>query len=215
MLQDLAAAQVLRKLVREYLDEYGFSAMETYLVYHQWMGQFPAQREKAAALISGSTLIASLISADKIVVKTVDEALGVPTAEINAEAVDTVKYLLRTFGAAEFLTSPQVEIEASLIESEVRSIMEKVISLSGDAFWESVFRAIKLGYIDVPFVPHLDNANQLISMRDANGSIRIANPGRVPISNFDASLERKMLESNGSRFDKTYHQLLADINIMV
>ncbi len=215
MLQDLAVAQVLRKLVREYLDEYGFSSMETYLVYHQWMGQFPAQREKAAALISGSTLIACLISADKIVVKTVDEALGVPTAEINAEAVETVKYLLRTFSASGFLTSPQVACEAALIESEVRSIMATVIGLSGDAFWESVFRAIKLGYIDVPFVPHLDNANQLISMRDVNGSIRIANPGRVPISNADASLERKMLESNGNRFDKTYHQLLADINFMV
>ena len=42
-----------------------------------------------------------MIAADKIVVKTVDEALGVPRAEINAEAVDTVRYVLRTFGCAE------------------------------------------------------------------------------------------------------------------
>ena len=90
-----------------------------------------------------------------------------------------------------------------------------MIDLSGDAFWESVFRAFRMGYIDIPFVPHIDNANKLISMRDSNGSIRIANPGNVPISDHDMRIERKLLESNSSRFDKTYRQLLADINLMV
>ncbi|MDP1535139.1 MAG: hypothetical protein Q8L92_16310, partial [Rubrivivax sp.] len=79
-IQDVATARVLRKLAREYVDEFGFGAMQLRLVYHQWMGQFPMQRERAAALIAGSALVAGVIGADKIVVKTVDEALGVPRA---------------------------------------------------------------------------------------------------------------------------------------
>jgi methylaspartate mutase epsilon subunit len=213
--QDIATAQVLRKLTRSYLDMFGFEAVKTHLVYHQWMGQFPREREKALALIIGSTLVSSIISADKIVVKTIDEALGVPTAEINAQAVDTVKYVLRAFGCAESLTSTLIEREAALIESETKNIVQAIFNISGDAFWESVFRAFQLGYIDIPFSPHVDNANKMVTLRDLNGSIRIMERGHVPISDQDAKDERQLLTSEGHNPDKNYLQLLADINMMV
>lgn len=213
-IQDIATARVLRTLVRRYLDQSGFEAMRTYLVYHQWMGQFPMQRERAAALIAGSTVIASLIGADKIVAKTVDEALGVPRPEVNAQAVDTVRYTLRTFACAEPVGSELIDREAALIEDEVHSIMNAIFSLPGDAFWESVFRAFQLGYLDVPFCPHGDNANKLITMRDANASIRIADAGQVPISPAAVELERQLLASRSDRADKTYRQMLADITLM-
>lgn len=215
MVQDVATAAVLRKLSRRYLEHFGFDDVRTYLVYHQWMGAFPTQREKAAALISGSALVAGLVGADKIVVKTVDEALGVPRPEVNAEAVSTVQYLLRVFRSAEPVTSRLVEQEAELIESEVTSILEAVFGLSGGAFWESVFRAFQLGFLDVPFAPHSDNANRLVSMRDGNASIRIVDRGNVPISEEDCVREHELLQSRSDRSDKTYRQLLADINLMV
>lgn len=216
MIQDIATAQVLRSLTRHYLDTFGFESVKTYLVYHQWMGQFPPQRAKAAALICGSSLIAGIISADKIVVKTVDEALGVPDPEVNAEAVDTVRYVLRTFGCEESFTSPLIEREIALIESETKSIMEAIFELSGNVFWESVFRAFRMGYLDIPFSPHAANANKLFCMRDANGSIRIADRGNVPIGEKDMEAEKLLLSSRKtSEFEKTYRQLLVDINIMV
>ena len=215
LIQDIATARVLRELTVGYLNEFGFDDVRSYLVYHQWMGQFPQQRERAAALIAGSALVASMISADKVVVKTVDEALGVPRGEINAEAVDTVGYMLRIFACATPLTSPLIEREAALIESETRNILHAIFDLSGDVFWESVFRAFQLGYLDVPFSPHADNANKLISMRDSNRSIRIAERGNVPISDEDARQETQLLASSASRADKTYLQLLGDINMMM
>ena len=108
-----------------------------------------------------------------------------------------------------------VDREAQLIESEVESILRVIYDLPSDAFWESVFRAFRLGYLDVPFAPHADNANHLVSMRDDHGSIRIADPGRVPISDEDARRERQLLASEGDGLDKTYRQLLADINVMI
>lgn len=215
LVQDLATAKVLRRLTRRYLDESGFGAVHSYLVYHQWMGQFPVQREKAAALIAGGSVVASMIGADKIVVKTVDEALGVPRPEINAEAVETVRYVLRTFACMEPVSSPLVQREEALIESEASAILRAVFDLPGDAFWQSVFRAFQTGYLDVPFAPHADNANNLISMRDANGSIRIVERGAVPISDADMGLERALVDARKGAADKTYLQLLADINAMV
>ena len=215
LIQDIATARVLRELTAHYLREFGFEDVRSYLVYHQWMGQFPHQREKAAALIAGSGLIASVIAADKVVVKTVDEALGVPRPDVNAEAVHVVRYMLDIFACAAPMSSPLIEQEAALIESEVRSILGAIFNLSGDAFWESVFRAFQMGYLDVPFSPHADNANKLVSMRDANRSIRIAERGKVPISDHDARLEQQLLASSNSRADKTYRQLLGDINMMM
>ncbi len=215
MIQDIATATVLRELTRYYLDKFGFASVQSYLVYHQWMGQFPAQRERAAALIACSAVIASMISADKVVVKTVDEALGVPRPEINAEACDTVGYVLRTYRSAATVTSPMIERETALIHSEAGSILDAIFSISGSAFWESVFRAFQMGFLDIPFSPHADNANKLLSVRDANGSIRISDAANVPISNHDAELEKDLLESREDRADKTYRQMLTDIRLMV
>jgi methylaspartate mutase epsilon subunit len=213
-IQDVATADVLRRLARRYLDRFGFEAMHTHLVYHQWMGQFPMKRERAAALIAGAALVAEVIDADKIVVKTVDEALGIPSAQVNAEAVDTVRYVMQTFRTPEPMGSPAIEAEAALIEAEAASILEAVFALPGDAFWESVYRAFQLGYLDVPFSPHADNANKMVSMRDDNGSIRILDPGKVPITAADAEQEKRLLASRTSRAEKTYQHMLADISMM-
>lgn len=214
LVQDIATARVLRTLTRRYLDACGFGDVKTYLVYHQWMGQFPREREKAAALIAGSALVASLIAADKVVVKTVDEALGVPRGDINAEAVETVRYMLRIFGCTTALTSPLVDCEAELVETEVDSILQAVFGISGDVFWESVFRAFQMGYLDVPFSPHADNANKLVTMRDANRSIRIVDRGNVPISDAAAEQEQRLLAA-AERSGETYRHLLRDINMMM
>ena len=214
-IQDVATAQVMRKLARELLDEHGFTAMQVRLVYHQWMGQFPMQRERAAALIAGSAMVAGVIDADKVVVKTVDEALGVPRPEVNAEAVDSVRYVLRTFGTPAGVDSPAIQFEAALIESQVRSVMQAIFGLSGDAFWESVYRAFQMGWIDLPFSPHADNANKLVTMRDANRSIRIVEPGAVPVSAQDLLAERALLATRSDGEEKTYRRMLADIALMV
>ncbi len=215
LIQDIATARVLRELTAKYLREFGFEDVRSYMVYHQWMGQFPHQREKAAALISGSGLIASVIAADKVVIKTVDEALGVPRPEVNVEAVETVRYVLNIFACAMPMTSPLIDREAALIESETRSILKAIFDLTGDAFWESVFRAFQIGYLDVPFSPHADNANKLVSMRDSNRSIRIAERGNVPISDADAQQEKQLIAASNSKSDQTYRQLLGDINMMM
>lgn len=213
-IQDIATARVLRSSTRRHLNEYGFEDVRLSLVYHQWMGQFPSNRAKAAALIAGSAMLSNMVAADKVVVKTVDEALGVPRPEVNAEAVETARYVLRTFHFPDALASPLIEEESVLLESEVDGIMKAIFRLSGDAFWESVYRAFQSGYIDVPFSPHAENANKLISVRDANHSIRIVDPGLVPISARDMAREHALLESRPDHHEKTYRKMLTDITLM-
>lgn len=214
IVQDVATARVLMCLTRELLDRFGFGDVKAYLAYHQWMGQFPRDSARALALITGSAVVANMVGADKIVTKTVEEALGVPRREANAEAVSVVRYIFETFLADDEFTSRGIESEAALVESETRSILGAIFELPGDMFWQSVYRAFQLGYIDIPFAPHEENANRLLSIRDLAGSIRIADAGSVPIDADDAATEKKLLESRIVTAGKTYQHLLDDINRM-
>lgn len=214
LLQDIATAQVLRQMTREILDKFEFDDVQLYLAYHQWMGQFPTERPLAEALITCSALIARQIDADKIVVKTVDEALGVPSSEVNAEASKVVRYVFDVFKIEDTMHSPSIENEIELIRMEVTEILNCIFDLPGATFWQSVFRAFQLGVIDIPFAPHCDNANRLITLRDDGGSIRILERGDVPIGKAAAEREASALGSRRNRQQQDYQAMLSDISLM-
>ena len=56
------------------------------LVY-QMDGCFPSNKDYSESLINTSTVIASMVRADKIITKTRDEAFGIPTRESNAKTI--------------------------------------------------------------------------------------------------------------------------------
>ena len=78
MNQDIVAGAVIKKLARHYAEQMNCSDADIHLVYHQWMGAFPMDRSFAEQLIGMSTVIASMVGADKIITKTREEACGNP-----------------------------------------------------------------------------------------------------------------------------------------
>ena len=212
--QDIAAAKVLKPFTCELLSRFGFDDVEIHLAYHQWMGQFPHDRSKAMALIAGSAMVASMVRADKVVTKTVEEAVGIPRPDANADAVSAVRYVFDTLLADEHFSSQRIDGEVELLRSECQSIMDAVFDLPGDQFWQSIYRAFQIGFIDIPFSPHIRNTNRLLSIRDHTGAIRISNPGNVPIRRSELIQERELLADRQVTKGSTYKHLLADINFM-
>ncbi|MFA5849823.1 MAG: hypothetical protein WC833_08060 [Bacteroidales bacterium] len=213
--QDVATGNALRTLSRKYLDLFGFNDVKVALVYHQWMGAFPQDRNLALGLISTSALIAKLIHADKIVIKTQDEAFGIPTVQSNCDAVKLVKYILNTTMFDGHYDSSMVLEEIDLITQEADYLLDAIFNISGEVFWESVFQAIIQGYIDIPFAPHRKNANHLITQRDPDWGIRILNPGKVPISKDLLLREQMKLSSKQTINTSMTTKLIQDINIML
>ena len=148
------------------------------LVYHQWMGAFPTNKDYAEQLINMSTVIASMVGANKIITKTREEASGIPTKEANAKTVANTQY---TLGILNGLPNIVDEEEEEILTLEVHAIMEAVFNDSADTLWRKVFNSIKNGTIDVPFSPHIINHNEMITIRDAKKNIRIIKRGNVPI----------------------------------
>ncbi len=178
MNQDIVMGAVIKKLSREYADSINCGDASINLVYHQWMGAFPTNKDFAEQLINISTVIAAMVGADKIITKTREEASGIPTKEANAKTVANTQYSL---GILNGLPNIVDEEEEEILTLEVNAIMEAVFSDPADTLWRKVFNSIKNGIIDVPFSPHIINHNEMITIRDAKKNIRIIKRGNVPI----------------------------------
>ena len=178
MNQDIVMGAVIKKMAKHYAESINCADATINLVYHQWMGAFPTNKDFAEQLINMSTVIASMVGADKIITKTREEASGIPTKEANAKTVANTQY---TLGILNGLPNIVDEEEEENLTLEVKAIMEAVFNNEADTLWRKVFNSIKNGTIDVPFSPHIINHNEMITIRDANKNIRIIKRGNVPI----------------------------------
>ncbi len=210
MNQDIVTGAVIRKLANYYAKEINCEDADIHLVYHQWMGAFPQNKDYAEQLINMSTVIAAMVGADKIITKTREEASGIPTKEANAKTVANTQY---TLGILNGLPTIKDEEEEDNLTQEVKDIMSAVFNDSADTLWRKVFNCIKNGIIDVPFSPHIINNNEMITVRDQYKNIRIINRGKVPISD-------KCFEYEKSKCDLTkdttsiVNDIIHDIGIM-
>ena len=208
--QDIVTSNVLKKLARHYADRFGHHDAQVNLVYHQWMGAFPYDKENSDALITTATVIAAMVGADKIITKTRNEAFGIPTKEANARAVSSVQY---TLGMLQGLPMVRDAEEEEHLETMVHAVMEAVLNEPADTLWRQVFNAIKKGLIEIPFSPHIINANEVITVRDPQGNIRIYERGKLPIS--DASFDYERSRVSLRERERVVEKIIRDIGIML
>ena len=209
--QDLVMAKVLRKQAKKYAQQIGCGDATINLVYHQWMGAFPRDKNKSDSLINSAAMIAGMVKANKIITKTRAEAFGIPTKEDNALAVSNVKYTLQVLnGLPNFID----EEEEENLTREVDEVFDAIFNDSADTLWRKIFNSIKNGIIDVPFSPHIINNNELITVRDTNQNIRIYKKGNVPISNKSFKYEQSKLRKNLDE-KSVVEQIIKDIGIML
>jgi methylaspartate mutase epsilon subunit len=210
MNQDIVTGAVLRKLAKYYAAEIDCADAAIHLVYHQWMGAFPNKQDFAEQLINLSTVIASMVGADKIITKTREEATGIPTKEANAKTVADTQYCLGILNGLPTIVDEQ---EEEILTLEVQAIMEAVFNDPADTLWRKVFNSIKNGVIDVPFSPHIINQNEMITIRDANKNIRIIERGNVPIPDRCYDYERVQCDLSKDT-TSIVNDIIRDIGIM-
>ena len=210
MIQDIVTGTVTRKLAAHYAQQIGCEDASIHLVYHQWMGAFPTNRDSADQLINMSTVIASMVGADKIITKTREEAVGIPTKEANAQTVANTQYTLNILSGLPAIVD---EHEEEILTAEVHAIMEAVFNDPADTLWRKVFNSIKKGIVDVPFSPHIINHNKMITIRDANKNIRIIERGSVPIPDNCYEYERSCCDLDKDT-TSIVNDIIHDIGIM-
>ncbi|MDD5482170.1 MAG: methylaspartate mutase subunit E [Kiritimatiellae bacterium] len=194
MIQDIAAVRSLRALARNYFHGAGFDDCDLTVVFHQWMGGFPEDEAKAFAVIAWGAAVARFSGAEKIIVKTPHEAMGIPTKEANTQGLKATRQIINMLADQHFGDNAAVEREMKIITEEVNCILERVFALGKGELAEGVIAAFAAGVLDVPFAPSVYNRGQVLPMRDNDGCIRLFKAGGLPLTEELKTFHRDRLQ---------------------
>ncbi len=192
--QDVAALKVLRHLFPSYLDRFGYGDVQTSIAFHQWMGGFPPQEDKAFGVIAWGAATAGFCRATKVITKTPHEAMGIPTAEANIAGLRGTRQLLNMICLQEPLESPVIDREAELIERESTAMIEATLRLGEGDLARGVVRAFQAGVLDIPFPPSRQAFGDVVPVRDVNGAVRLFEFGNLPFDDEVKLLHREAIE---------------------
>jgi methylaspartate mutase epsilon subunit len=146
------------------------------------MGGFPEDESRAFAVIGLGAVTAVLSRADKVIVKTPHEAMGIPTREANACGLRTTRQTVNMLAGQKLDGGPQLQVEVDLIKAEVRCLLERTRELGKGHWAEGSAAAFKSGVLDVPFAPSVYNRGRMLPIRDDEGFVRIYQPGQLPLT---------------------------------
>ncbi|MCR4396753.1 MAG: methylaspartate mutase subunit E [Candidatus Saccharicenans sp.] len=194
IIQDVAAITALRGLAEEYLRQEGFDDFELTTVFPQWMGGFPEDEAKAFSVIALGAIVARLAGAEKVIVKSPHEAMGIPTKEANAQGLRATRQAINMVEDQVIFKPEDVQSEVKLIEAEVRSLLNKVYEIGQGEVAAGTVAAFEAGLLDVPFAPSIYNHGKIIPMRDNEGFIRIFNKGNLPLPEETMAFHRQRLQ---------------------
>ncbi len=180
LLQDVAAIRLLNELGQKYLDRFGYGMTLT-AKFDQWMGAFPHDETAAYGVIVLGAVTAALGGAQQVIVKSPQEALGVPTKEANAGGIRATKQAIGLLSNQSYPSdSRQLQEEMEIIRLETNSILERVLEIGEGDVAVGCVRAFESGILDVPFSPSLRNAGRVMPVRDAEGALRFLDHGNLP-----------------------------------
>jgi methylaspartate mutase epsilon subunit len=181
--QDVASASVLRRLAREYLDKAGHSDVKTFQSTTLCLLQYPLEVGPAFAVIAINSLFAKLCGAQMNDVRTISEAVTIPTKEEIATTFRCAKVVTNLLKGQKIeINSKAVEVEAEMVELETRAILDKVIELGDGDVVVGVIRAVESGVLDNPFSTNPNVACRVMGVKDSAGAVRYLDHGNLPFT---------------------------------
>jgi methylaspartate mutase epsilon subunit len=202
----------LRELAHEYFHRAGYDDYDLTIVFHQWMGGFPEDEAKAFSVINLGAVVAAMAKAEKIIVKTPHEAMGIPTKEANAAGLKSTRQILSMVEEQKVCgDNASVRDEIALIGREVACLMKAVEAGGEGDLARGAVRAFAAGLLDVPFAPSAFNRGKVLPIRDNEGFIRIYAKGFLPLDPEIMAVHKARLEERAKAEGRaTSFQMVTD-----
>lgn len=209
LVQDAAAVAACRELCQEYLSRKGYHDVFTPVTLLHWMGAWPHDDAQSAALVAYGGTLAAIAGANSVTTKSTHEAYGIPTPQANAEGLRltrTAIYLARNIRVD---SMPEYQAEKDLIKREARAILDKTLEMGdGDAAVGTV-RAFEAGVLDIPWSPNRHVRSRILPARDAEGYLRIVEPGLMPFPKDVIEIHEEKLRRRAEKQGVPYGHELA------
>jgi methylaspartate mutase epsilon subunit len=179
--QDVAAFHVLGKLAREYFDKAGHKDVKIILVSSGWLGDFPVNQQRALGLLSWQVVVPVLAGVNYIALKSVDEALSIPTKEGNRAALMNGYQLAQVMGKQRMPQSDELMLEEKMLEMEIRATIDKVLEIGDGDVANGMIKAIDQGVLDTMLSPWRRLKGKVLWVRDNTGAMRYLEHGNIPL----------------------------------
>jgi methylaspartate mutase epsilon subunit len=180
LVQDAAAVAACREMCQEYLQQRGYHDVFTPVTLLHWMGAWPHDDAQCAALVAYGGTLAAIAGATSVTTKSVHEAFGIPTPEANAEGLRMTRMAIYLARDIQLDGLKAFQDEKDLIKREVRAIVDKTLEMGDGDVALGTVRAFEAGVLDVPWSPSRYCRSRVIPARDAEGYLRIVDPGLMP-----------------------------------
>jgi methylaspartate mutase epsilon subunit len=181
--QDIAWMRLIPRLIREYLDKFGFEDVVIPGIQANQIPLFPVPQGMggAFAYITYTAMEAALAEAELVFVRTIDEGAGIATNETHALSYEAANWILNVMRTQKMKFDIEgVETEEKIAEAETRAILDKVLELGdGDVIVGSI-KAVEAGVIDSPFSPNIHVKDKVLGIRDSQGACRYLDFGNLP-----------------------------------
>jgi len=184
LMEDIAIVRTGRKMVREYLDKFGYTDV---IVPGILQGQipvfpYPQGMGEAFAFLCYGAMVAALAPAEAAGNRTIDEGAGIPTKESHVLSYRAAQWVFNVVREQNIeLDEKEIDIEKHILEIEIRAIMDKLLEIGDGDIVVGTIKGVELGLLDIPFCPNIHLKGNVLGVRDNNGACRYLDFGNLPI----------------------------------
>ena len=192
--QDLADMRVLPRLMRHYLDRFGYADVKIAGLFGSQSPLFPFPQEMGSAFgyIGYTAMTAALGGCDAVSVKTVDEAAGVPSMDSHRESYRAAQWILGVWKDQKLeIDNAAVSQEERVATAEINAILDKVVELGDGDLVVGTIKAVEAGVLDSPMSINIHAQDKVLGIRDQNGACRYLDFGNLPIPEDIKDFHRK------------------------
>jgi methylaspartate mutase epsilon subunit len=215
MPQDIAWCRLCRRLVREYLDRYGYSDTATpgQFVAQVPLFPYPKDRGWAFGFLNYSAMVGAMAKAEAVSLRTIDEGAGVPTKEAHAVSWKSAKWIFDVVRQQKVdFRLEEVDVEEKLTEMEVRALINRAFEVGEGDVAIGLQKAFDMGYMDTPLSSNINIKGLALGVRDIRGACRYLDFGNLAIPEEAKAYHRgKIAERErvqGKKLD--YHTLVEE-----
>jgi methylaspartate mutase epsilon subunit len=181
IVQDVAANRALLRLLREYLDKYGYHGVTLLNRGYPFQGAWPRDVFQMAAVASLCVTTAVLQGVDVIRLRSLDESVATPTKEGNLLAIRIANQVIGSLKGQRMPESKELTLEQEMIEKEVRATVDKVIEVGDGDVARGMVKAVEHGILDCNFSPWIHYKGKVLLVRDKEGALRYLDRGNIPL----------------------------------
>jgi len=182
--QDLAWIRIAPKLIREYLDRFGYKDVMVPGTFAQHTPIFPMPQTTGGAFAfpSYTAVVAALGKVEGVFLRTIDEALGIPTEESHAQTYEAASWLFNVIRGQNIdFHMDEIDEEARLAELEIRAILERLLEVGEGDIIVGCVKGVEAGFIDSSFSPNRQVKDLVTAVKDSRGAIRYKDFGNLPL----------------------------------